>query len=95
MAVSAKVIAAYKRLYTVSELETALRQALADRAAGVLVTQVSFQDGAGSGQVISGDPNEVIEILMLALEQKENAEAPTSPGGLASSVNFNTRRSET
>jgi hypothetical protein len=96
MAVSGVVIKAYRRLYTQAQLEAALKQALADRAAGVHVTQVNFQDGGGSGQMIGGDPNEVIEILELTLQSIE-ADANTGSGvpGLASSVNFAFRRSET
>lgn len=96
MAVSRTVILAYKRLYSRPQVEAALRQALADRAAGVLVTQVNFQDGGGSGQMIGGDPNEVIEILELTLQAMEADEnGPAGPPGLASSVNFSLRRSET
>lgn len=96
MAVSRSVIDAYKRLYTRAQLETALRKALDDRASGVLVTQVNFQDGGGSGQMIGGDPNEVIEILEAVLKVLDAGDgATTAPPGLMSSVNFSTRRTET
>lgn len=93
MAVSRTVIAAYKRCYTQAELKTALMVALNDRAAGVLVTQVNFQDGGGSGTPISGDPNEIIEIMELCLQELESGEAAHKP--LSTAINFNLRRSET
>ena len=96
MAVSRSVIEAYKRRYSKAQVETALDQALADRASGVAVTQVNFQDGGGSGQAIGGDPNEVIEILEAVLKLYDAGEGATvAPPGLASSVNFSTRRTET
>jgi hypothetical protein len=96
MAVSRSVIDAYKRLYNRAEVEAALKQALNDRASGVQVTQINFQDGGGSGQMIGGDPNEVIETLELVLQAMDAGEnAITGPPGLASSVNFSLRRSET
>ena len=93
MAVSNLVISAYRRCYTVDQLTTALTQALNDRASGVLVTNISFDAGGGSGTPITGDPNEVIEILELALRAEEG-QAPAN-ASLASGVNFQTRRSET
>ena len=92
MAASETVIAAYLRIYTPAELKSALAVALNDRATGVQVTQVSFQDGGGSGQVISGDPNEIIEILELCLQRLAD---PNARKPLASAFNFNFRRSET
>lgn len=94
MAVSRTIIAAYKRCYSEAELLAALRIALNDRASGVALTQVSFQDGGGSGQVISGDPNEVIEILELCLQELAVG-ASIGPQPLAAGANFSTRRSET
>jgi hypothetical protein len=96
MAVSRSVIDAYKRRFTRAQLETTLDKALEDRASGVQVTQVNFQDGGGSGQMIGGDPNEVIEIIEAVLKILDAGEGATSaPPGLASSVNFSTRRTET
>lgn len=92
MAVSAIVISAYRRCYTADQLQLALVQALNDRASGVMVTNISFDAGGGSGTPITGDPNEVIEILELALRAEEGGQ--TGPS-LAAGVNFNTRRSET
>jgi hypothetical protein len=92
MAVSPHVISAYKRLYSRAELEAALKQALNDRAAGVVVTQINLQDGGGAGQMIQGDPNEIIETLEICLQQLDGASAG---GGLGSVVNFSSRRSET
>jgi hypothetical protein len=94
VAVSETVIAAYLRIYTPAELNSALAIALNDRATGVLVTQVNFQDGGGSGQAISGDPNEIIEILELCLQRLENP-AASAPKPLASRMSFRNRRSET
>lgn len=93
MAISRTIIAAYKRCYTSPELLAALKIALNDRATGVQLTQISFQDGGGSGQIIAGDPNEVIEILELCLQ--ELADVTQGPQPLAAGVNFSTRRSET
>jgi hypothetical protein len=96
VAVSRTVISAYRRCYSVPQLEEALRVALHDRATGVLVTQVSFQDGAGSGTPITGDPNEIIEILELTLQQIESgAEPNAAPPPMTAPINFNRRRSET
>lgn len=94
MALSRHVIAAYKRIYTKDQLTAALTQALNDRAAGVVVTQVNFQEGGGSGQMIQGDPNEIIEILEIALAELDNERTP-GPGPLATVANFSTRRTET
>jgi len=93
VAVSKTVISAYKRCYTFEQLTEALQIALNDRASGVLVTQVSFQEGGGSGQPITGDPNEIIEILELTLQDIENGGSTRPP--LAAGINFSTRRSET
>lgn len=87
------MIAAYLRIYTPAELKSALAQALNDRASGVVVTQINFQDGGGAGQVISGDPNEVIETLELCLQRLEGRD--NGPKPLAAGMNFSTRRSET
>ena len=93
MAVSRTVIDAYIRCYSEAQLEEALRVALNDRAAGVMVTQVSFQDGGGSGTPITGDPNEIIEILELALRKIDDGENHAPP--LTAAVNFHTRRYQT
>lgn len=93
MAASETVISAYLRIYSQEQLTTALTQALADRASGVQVTQVNFQDGGGAGQVIAGDPNEVIEILELCLQRLDNPD--TGPKPLSSRMSFRHRRSET
>jgi hypothetical protein len=96
VAVSRTVISAYRRCYSVAQLEEALRVALNDRAAGVLVTQVSFQEGGGSGTPISGDPNEIIEILEITLQQIESgAKSNAPPPPMTAAMNFNRRRSET
>jgi len=92
VAVSQTVISAYRRCYSKAQLEEALRIALHDRATGVLVTQVNFQDGGGSGAPIAGDPNEIIEILEITLQQIERG---TAGGPMNSAFNFNTRRLET
>lgn len=92
MAVSQLIIDAYCRRYSQSQLEAALDQALADYASGVKITQVNFQEGGGTGQMIQGDPGQLIEILEIALKQK--AGASKGPPPLAHSVNFSTRRSE-
>ena len=94
MAASETVISAYLRIYTPAELRSALSIALNDRASGVLVTQVNFSEGGGTGQMITGDPNEVIEILELCLQRLENP-AQTGPKPMAAGMNFRTRRSET
>lgn len=93
MAVSETVIAAYLRIYSAAELTSALAIALNDRAAGVIVTQVNFSEGGGSGQMIAGDPNEIIEIMEICLQRLDNPAAQAPP--LASVINFRTRRSET
>lgn len=94
MAVSETVISAYLRLYTRAEIEQALAVALADRASGVLMTQVNFESGGGSGQAIAGDPNEVIEILEICLQRLDDPQA-VAKKPLASRMNFSTRRYET
>lgn len=94
MPVSQQVVDAYIRLYTREQLETALAKALSDRATGVQVTQVSFQDGGGSGQVIAGDPNEIIETMEICLKRLDGA-LSAGPPPLASAINFSFRRSET
>jgi hypothetical protein len=94
VAVSETVIAAYLRIYNPAELRAALVTALNDRASGVLVTQVNFQDGGGSGEVMSGDPNEIIEILELCLQRIDDpTQAAKKP--LAAGMDFSKRRSET
>jgi len=94
VAVSETVIAAYQRIYNPAELRSALGIALNDRASGVLVTHVNFQDGGGSGQMISGDPNEIIEILEICLQRIDDPAAATKKP-LAAKMNFSPRRSET
>jgi hypothetical protein len=94
VAASRTLIEAYKSAYNIAELRAMLRTALDERASGVQVTQVNFQDGGGSGQMIGGDPNEVIEALKIAIDELAD---PTSTGNkpLAAAVNFSRRRSET
>lgn len=94
MPVSTTVIAAYCRRYTRAQIESALDAALADRASGVQVTNISFSEGGGSGQVINGDPNEVIEILEMCLRRLDDPDAAETPP-LASRINFSRRRCET
>ena len=94
MAVSQLVIDGYKLLYSQKEIEMALGQALADRAAGVRVTSVNLGDAGGAGQMITGDPNEIVETLVLALKQLKG-EDTAGPPPLASVVNFAGRRVET
>ena len=94
MAVSETVIAAYLRIYTPTQLTSALSIALNDRASGVLVTQANFQDAGGTGQVISGDPNEIIEILELCLQRLDDPTIAKKPP-IASIFDFSKRRSET
>lgn len=94
MAISRLMIDAYKRQYSEAELATAQKIALSDRAAGVQITQVSFQDGGGSGTMISGDPNEVIETMEICLQEIAGTrEAQTA--ALSAPVNFSARRFET
>jgi len=94
MAVSRLMIDAYKRHYTIAQLSAAQKQALADRTSGVQITQINFQDGGGSGVMISGDPNEIIEICEVALqEMEETREIGVKP--LAAAMNFSSRRFET
>lgn len=71
-----------------------LKTALEERAAGILITQANFGDAGGTGQVLPVDANEMIEILQLAITEKENPTAPTQQP-LAAAMNFRTRRSET
>lgn len=94
MAVSRLMIDAYKRHYTVEQLTAAQKQALADRTSGVQVTQVNFQDGGGTGTMISGDPNEIIEITELALQEMENTRE-TGIKPMAAAMDFSKRRFET
>lgn len=94
MAVSRTVIAAYKSTYTLAELKGMLKTALEERASGVLVTQVNFQDGGGSGQAMVTDPNEMIEILQIAISEIEDG-AAAGPPPMAGRITFRNRRSET
>jgi hypothetical protein len=66
------VVDAYARLYTVEQLDAALRQALAARAGGVTVVSIQFEGGGHQG-VISGNPEEIIGELMSAIDLKEAA----------------------
>lgn len=88
------MIDAYKRHYTVEQLSAAQKQALADRTSGVQITQVNFQDGGGTGTMISGDPNEIIEITEIALQEMEGDRA-SGPAPFAAAMNFSRRRFET
>jgi glycerate kinase len=94
MAVSRLMIDAYKRHYTAEQLAAAQKQALADRTSGVQITQVNFQDGGGTGSMISGDPNEIIEITEIALQEMEG-DRETGIKPMSAAVNFCTRRFET
>lgn len=94
MAVSRTVIAAYRSAYTLAELRAMLKTALEERASGVHVTQINFQDGGGSGQVMPTDPNEMIEILQIVISELESGES-LGPPPMASRVTFRNRRSET
>ena len=94
MAASRTLIEAYKSAYNIAELRAMLRRALDDRASGVQVTQVNFQDGGGSGQMIGGDPNEVIEALKIAIDELDDP-TTSGPKPLASAADFSRRRSET
>lgn len=93
MAASETVIRAYLRIYSKAQLKEALAIALNDRASGVVVTQVNFSEGGGSGAPIQGSPNEIIEILELCLQRLDDPTATPPP--LASAMNFRNRRFET
>lgn len=95
MAASRTVIEAYKSAYNLAELRAMLKQALEDRASGVQVTQANFQDAGGSGQMMPVDPNEIIEILQIAISELENPTSAKGPPPLAAGISFRFRRSET
>jgi hypothetical protein len=94
MALSSLVVAAYRRIYSRAQMMEALAAALSDRASGVTITQVNFQDGGGAAVPIKGDPNEIIEILELCLQQIDGTAGDAAPP-LTSTANFSLRRSET
>lgn len=94
MAVSQLVIDSYKLLYSVAEMKSLLAQATRDLAAGVKMTSITTDGAGGSAQVIQGDPSEIVQTLMLAIQQLEGS-ATTGPPPLASTVNFAARRVET
>lgn len=66
MPANPNVVAAYLRRYTQTQIEAALDKALANHAAGVVVTSLSF-DGGSSGGEISGNTDTLIETLMECL----------------------------
>lgn len=79
MAANQSVVDAYVRIYSEEQITTALTQALADHAAGVQITQVSFEGGNASGRPISGDPSYLVEILETALKQIDDTTLKNQP----------------
>lgn len=79
VAVNQTVIRAYVQRYTRAQIETALDSALADHAAGVAVTNVTFEGGGASGQRISGDPGYLIEHLQAALDYLDDPASANRP----------------
>lgn len=94
MAVSQTVISAALRIFTKQELEASLAVAFNDRLSGVAITNISGAEGGASGQVISGPPNEIIEILEQCLQRLDDPGAAATPP-LSSRITFSRRRSET
>jgi hypothetical protein len=82
------VVKAYLRLYTRTQLETALTQALADHASGVTLTATSFGDGQTSGQ-ITGKPEDIIDIIETALQVLDGTATADAPIGAR--VGFSSR----
>lgn len=71
MVPKSNVIKAYLRLYSREQIESALSQALADHAAGVKITNHSW-DGSSTGAQIVGAPETLIETLELCLQALDN-----------------------
>jgi hypothetical protein len=68
---NSNVIKAYLRLYTRDQIEAALRAALADHAAGVKVTNHSW-DGTSTGAQLIGNTDHLIETLDGCLQALDN-----------------------
>jgi hypothetical protein len=64
--VNPTIISAYLRRYSKVQLEAALDKALANHAAGVVVTSLSFEGGSSAGE-LSGNTESLIETLMACL----------------------------
>jgi hypothetical protein len=88
---NSKIIRAYLRLYTREQIETALRGALADHAAGVKITNHSW-DGTSTGAQLTGSPDHVIEILEDCLAALDNG-GTTPPRSLMTHMDFRRERS--
>ena len=72
------IINAYLARYTQAQIETALDKALANHASGVMVTSLSFEGGASSGEV-TGRTADLIETFSECLRLIAAGESAASP----------------
>ncbi len=80
---------------TKEELETARGEAAAAVLAEkdlVVLESASMEGGGGSGRAIEGNPERVLAVIQAALDYKANNDNPV---GMASAMQFGTRRSQT
>lgn len=68
------IVNAYLARYTRSQIETALDKALANHAAGVVVTSLSF-DGGGSAGELAGSTEALIETFSECLRALDAGES--------------------
>ena len=87
---NSKLIKAYLRLYTREQIETALRAALADHAAGVKITNHSW-DGTSTGGQLVGSPESLIETLESTLQAMDN-DGQIVPRSLMTHADFSRER---
>lgn len=85
----------FAEAYTATELADLRKDALADLASGVQVTNVSLEGGGGSGTPIRMDPARMVRVLAQAIKIADGTDENPLPGGMMSGVNFSTRRAET
>lgn len=92
MSVSPVLVRAYRENFELAELKAMLKAALEELASGVVVTSVNLDGGGGAA--VKGDMKtaDVVAALQVAIEEEEEAPNPSKNEGMASVVNFGSRR---
>ncbi len=72
------IVNAYLARYSRAQIEAALDKALANHAAGVVVTSLSYEGGGSSGQV-TGQTEELIEIFTECLQLLDDDKTTAEP----------------
>ena len=93
MAADTTIAKTFAELYTLDQIETALRAALDDYKANVVMTSANLGGHGTSGQ-INGRTEDVVATLRLAYQLKKGTTERAEPPPMASRANLSTMLTE-